>query len=81
MYLHEELETLTRSEIEVLQLERLKHTVAHCMNTPFYRKRFAECNLAPDDIRSLGDLHKIPFTTKQDLKDNYPFGLVAMPMS
>lgn len=81
MYLHKELETLTRSEIEVLQLERLKRTVDHCMNTSFYRKRFAECNLTPDDIRSLDDLHKIPFTTKQDLRDNYPFGLVAVPMS
>lgn len=80
MYLHPELETLSRSEIEALQLERLKKTVAQCMNSPFYRKRFAEHHITPEDIRSLDDLQKIPFTTKQDLRDNYPFGLAAVPM-
>lgn len=80
MYLHPELETLSRAEIEALQLERLKKTVAQCMNSPFYRKRFAEHHITPADIRSLDDLHKIPFTTKQDLRDNYPFGLAAVPM-
>lgn len=80
MYLHPELETLSRAEIEALQLERLKKTVAQCMNSPFYRKRFAEHHITPADIRSLNDLQKIPFTTKQDLRDNYPFGLVAVPM-
>lgn len=80
MYLHPELETLSRSEIEALQLERLKKTVAQCMNSPFYRKRFAEHHIMPEDIRSLDDLQKIPFTTKQDLRDNYPFGLAAVPM-
>lgn len=80
MYLHPELETLSRAEIEALQLERLKKTVAQCMNSPFYRKRFAEHHITPADIRSLDDLQKIPFTTKQDLRDNYPFGLTAVPM-
>lgn len=80
MYLHPELETLSRAEIEALQLERLKKTVAQCMNSPFYRKRFAEHHITPADIRSLNDLQKIPFTTKQDLRDNYPFGLAAVPM-
>lgn len=80
MYLHPELETLSRSEIEALQLERLKKTVAQCMNSPFYRERFAEHHIKPEDIRSLDDLQKIPFTTKQDLRDNYPFGLAAVPM-
>lgn len=80
MYLHPELETLSRSEIEALQLERLKKTVAQCMNSPFYRKRFAEHHITPEDICSLDDLQKIPFTTKQDLRDNYPFGLAAVPM-
>ncbi len=80
MYLHPELETLSRAEIEALQLERLKKTVAQCMNSPFYRKRFAEHHITPADIRSLDDLQKIPFTTKQDLRDNYPFGLAAVPM-
>lgn len=81
MYLHKELETLTRTEIENLQLERLKKTIARCMQSPFYQKRFAEHNLKPDDIRSLDDLSKIPFTTKQDLRDNYPFGLSTVPLS
>ena len=79
MYLHPELETLSRAEIEALQLQRLKKTVAQCMNSPFYRKRFAEHHITPADIRSLDDL-QIPFTTKQDLRDNYPFGLAAVPM-
>jgi phenylacetate-CoA ligase len=80
MYLHKELETLSRSEIEVLQLERLRKTVTHCMNSPFYRKRFEDKGLSPDSINSLDDLKKIPFTTKQDLRDNYPFGIASVPL-
>lgn len=80
MYLHKELETLTRSEIEALQLERLQKTVRHCMNSPFYKKRFEENGLTPDNIKSLDDLKKIPFTTKQDLRDNYPFGIASVPL-
>lgn len=80
MYLHKELETLSRSEIEVLQLERLRKTVTHCMNSPFYRKRFEDKGLSPDSIKSLDDLKKIPFTTKQDLRDNYPFGIASAPL-
>lgn len=80
MYLHKELETLTRIQIENLQLERLKKTVRQCMNSPFYKKRFDDLHLKPEDIRSLDDLYKIPFTTKQDLRDNYPFGLSTVPM-
>ena len=80
MYLHKELETLPRSEIEVLQLERLRKTVTHCMNSPFYRKRFEDKGLSPDSIKSLDDLKKIPFTTKQDLRDNYPFGIASVPL-
>ena len=80
MYLHKELETLSREGIEKLQLERLQHTVRHCMNSAFYKKRFEECGLTPDDIRTLDDLQKIPFTTKQDLRDNYPFGIASVPL-
>ena len=80
MYLHKELETLTRPEIEKLQLERLQKTVRHCMNSPFYKQRFAENHLSPEDIRSLDDLQKIPFTTKQDLRDTYPFRLASVPL-
>ncbi len=80
MYLHPEFETLTREEIKKLQLERLQKTVRHCMNSEFYKQRFAENNLSPDDIRSLDDLKKIPFTTKQDLRDTYPFGMASVPL-
>ena len=81
MYLHKELETLTRQEIEKLQMQRLRKTLERCMNSPFYRQRFAENNLTIDSIKTLDDIRKIPFTTKQDLRDNYPFGLCAVPMS
>ncbi len=74
------METLTRSEIEILQLKRLKETVAHCMNSPFYKKRFEEANLSPEDIKTLDDIRKIPFTTKQDLRDTYPFGIASSPL-
>ncbi len=80
MYLHPEIETMSRPEIEKLQLERLKKTIARCMNSDFYQKRFAEHHLKPEDIQTLEDLRKIPFTTKQDLRDNYPFGLSCVPM-
>ena len=80
MYLHKDLETLTRPEIEKLQLERLKKTVHHCMNSPFYKKRFEENGLTPEDIQSLDDLRKIPFTTKQDLRDTYPFGIASVSL-
>lgn len=78
-YFDPEVETLTRSGIEKLQLERLQDTVRRCMNSPFYRKRFAECGLKPEDITCLDDLQKIPFTTKQDLRDSYPFGIASEP--
>lgn len=80
MYLHPEFETLSRPEIEALQTERLRKTIGQCMNSPFYNRRFKEIGLAPADIRSIEDLHKIPFTTKQDLRDNYPFGLSAVSL-
>ncbi|MBO5721271.1 MAG: phenylacetate--CoA ligase, partial [Bacteroidales bacterium] len=80
MYLHKELETMSRPEIEKLQLERLQKIVKHCMNSPFYKKRFDEINLKPEDIKCLDDLRKIPFTTKQDLRDTYPFGIASVPL-
>ena len=77
-----EFESLSRSEIEVLQLERLKATVNHVYNgSPFYHKRLDAAGVPPSEIRSLEDLRRIPFTTKQDLRDNYPFGLASVPLS
>lgn len=79
-YYNPEFETLSRTEIEKLQLERLQKTVEHCMCSPFYRKRFEENGLKPDDIKSLEDLYRIPFTTKQDLRCTYPFGMASVPL-
>ena len=79
-YLHEEMETLTRKQISALQLERLQATVRHCMNSPFYKQRFEEIGLKPEDIKSLDDIRKIPFTTKADLRDTYPFGMASVPL-
>ena len=79
-YFNPELETMSRPELEKLQLERLKKTVQHCMNSEFYQKRFAEMGITPDDIQSLDDVKKLPFTTKEDLRENYPFGLACVPM-
>jgi phenylacetate-CoA ligase len=79
-YFNPELETLTRPEIEALQLERLQKTVAHCMNSEFYRKRFEAAGIKPEDIKTLEDIHKIPLTTKQDLRDTYPFGIASVPL-
>lgn len=79
-YLHPEFETLSVSQIRELQLQRLQATVRHCMNSPFYKKRFEEIGLKPEDIKSLDDLKKIPFTTKQDLRDTYPFGMASIPL-
>ena len=78
--LHPE-ERLSRAELEALQLERLQWTVRHAYeNVPFYRRRFDEMGVHPDDIQQLSDIEKLPFTTKNDLRENYPFGLFAVPM-
>ena len=79
-YFNPEFETMSRPELEKLQLERLKKTVQHCMYSEFYQKRFAELGITPDDIQSLDDVKKLPFTTKEDLRENYPFGLACVPM-
>ncbi len=73
-------EAFSRSEIEAFQLERLQATVKHCMHSPFYQERFRRAGLTPADIRTLDDLKKIPFTTKQDLRDTYPFGIASVPL-
>lgn len=74
-------ETMSRKELEKLQLERLKAQAAHVYEkVPFYRQAFQERGITPDSIRSLADLSKLPFTVKQDFRDNYPTGLVAVPM-
>ena len=74
-------ETMPRKELEKLQLERLKAQAARVYEkVPFYRQAFQERGITPDSIRSLADLPRLPFTVKQDFRDNYPTGLVAVPM-
>ena len=73
-------EAFSREEIKAYQLERLHKTLEHCMNSPFYKERFAQAGLKPSDIKTLDDIRKIPFTTKQDLRDTYPFGIASVPL-
>ncbi|MBE6763257.1 MAG: phenylacetate--CoA ligase [Ruminococcaceae bacterium] len=71
---------MPRKEIEALQLERLRHIVDYCYNNvPFYHKRLNEAGVTADKIKQLSDVQYIPFTTKADIRDNYPFGLFAVP--
>lgn len=80
-YFNPELETMPREALEKLQMERLKKTIDLCMNVDFYKRRFKELGITPDDIRTLDDVRRLPFTTKEDLRENYPFGLAAVPLT
>ncbi len=76
----EPIEKASRDELMALQLERLKWSLNHAyQNSPVYRRKFDEAGVHPDDVKSLADLARFPFTTKQDLRDNYPFGMFAVP--
>jgi phenylacetate-CoA ligase len=80
MYFQKDIETMNRKQLEELQLERLKWTVDYCYrNVPFYHKRLDEAGVTAEKIKSLKDIQYIPMTTKADLRDNYPFGLFAVP--
>lgn len=80
-YFNPEMETLNRDEISALQLKRLKSTLEHCISgSPFYRKRLTDSGCTLDSIKSLDDLRRIPFTTKQDLRETYPFGMASVPL-
>lgn len=80
MFYHKE-ESFSKQELQKLQLERLVKTVQHAYdNVPFYNKKLNEAGIKPTDIKSLDDLSKLPFTTKNDMRDNYPYGLFAVPM-
>ena len=82
MFWNEKYETMPRAELEKLQLQRLQAKVAEVYaRVPFYRQAFQERRITPESIRSLKDLAKLPFTTKLDFRDNYPLGLLAVPMS
>jgi len=74
------IEHASRDEIQALQLERLKWTVQHAyQNVPHYRRAFDEAGAHPDDLRQLSDIAKFPFTSKKELRENYPFGMFAVP--
>jgi phenylacetate-CoA ligase len=75
-------ERMSRDELEALQLARLRHTVSYAYErVPLYRAKFEAVGVHPDDIRDLGDIAKLPFTTKDDLRATYPFGMFAVPRS
>jgi phenylacetate-CoA ligase len=76
------IECMDRQELRRIQGERLRETVERVyFNVPYYRNKMQESGLGPESIHTTDDLHRLPFTTKQDLRDNYPFGLFAVPMS
>ncbi|WP_026758924.1 phenylacetate--CoA ligase PaaK [Sediminimonas qiaohouensis] len=78
----EHIETASRDELSALQLDRMKWSLRHAYdNVPFYRQSFDKAGVHPDDIKQLSDLSKFPFTVKQDLRDNYPFGMFAVPQA
>ena len=81
-YYQYEIETASRDEISAIQSERLVKTVRRIYdNVPLYRKRMEDSGVCPDDIKSIEDIEKLPFTSKQDLRDTYPFGMFAVPQS
>ena len=76
-YWQPEIETMPREQLQRLQVEKLRKTIEVCLNSPFYGKRLGELGITPESIQTVEDIRKIPFTTKADLRDNYPFGLVG----
>ncbi|MCB6615026.1 phenylacetate--CoA ligase family protein [Ruminococcus sp. 210702-SL.1.03] len=82
MYFQKDIETMPRADIEKMQLERLQRLVKYCYdNVPFYHKRLSEAGVCPEKIKTLSDIQYIPYTTKADMRDNYPYGLFAVPQS
>ena len=80
MYYQPDIETMSREDLEALQLERLQALVKRVyQKIPFYKESFDKAGVNPEDIKSLADLTKLPFTVKQDMRDAYPFGLFAVP--
>ena len=76
------IETASRDEICALQLQRLQHTLQHAYNNvAHYRQAFDAAGVQPGDLKSLADLARFPVTTKKDLRDNYPFGMFAVPQA
>jgi len=80
MFWQKDIETIDRKELEKLQLKRLQNTISRASkNIPFYKDIFAKSDIKPKDITSLRDIEKLPFTKTEDLRANYPFGMLAVP--
>jgi phenylacetate-CoA ligase len=81
LFFQKEIETTSRQELEQLQFTRLKHIVSYCFNNvEYYNKKLSNSGVNPDKIKTLSDIEYIPFTTKEDIRDTYPYGLFAQPM-
>src|SRR4030042_233344 len=79
MFWQKDIETISRSALEELQLKRLKQTVSLAYkNIPFYKEQFSQLHIVPKDITIVKDIQKLPFTTREDLRENYPFGMLAV---
>ena len=76
-YWQPELETMPRKQLEALQVEKLRRTIDICLQSPFYKRVLGERGITSDTIKTIDDVRRLPFTTKQDLRENYPFGLVG----
>lgn len=75
------VETMPRQDLEALQLSRLRDTVARVANVPYYKEAFAKSGIRPESIKTLDDIRRLPFTTKEDLRQHYPLGFLAVPRS
>ena len=81
-YWNKTYECMSREDLKSLQLERLQNTVARVYSlVPFYRDKLQALGVGPEDIKSLDDIRRLPFTYKDDLRENYPYGLLAEPLS
>ena len=81
MFFQKDIETMPRKQIEELQLKRLKWLVQYCSdNIPFYNKRLSDAGVTAEKIKTLSDIQYIPYTTKEDIRDTYPFGLFGQPL-
>src|SRR3990172_5188349 len=76
-----EYESMPRDELEKLQVKRLRETLERAIaNVPLYKRKMADAKVSPDDLKTIDDLRRLPFTEKNDLRDNYPFGMFAVPV-
>ena len=78
---NEKIETMSRQDLEELQLKKLQNTVKIAFNEiPYYNKKYSQAEVYPEDIETLKDIEKLPFITKDDLRESYPFGLIRVDM-